>query len=141
MKLIISYQPANFQIPQLSESNFTEIGIRHPQNNYDVTSQYLVFKIAQFVELNRSYQHAKFHWPRLSGSNFTWAGGKHPSPDLTRSQMPSPYRVNLFMDDGFSTLLHIASANRAPSIRVSEHLAWREPNYKRLCQLSHPKAN
>ena len=31
MKLIISYQPAKFQILQLSESNFTEVGIRHPQ--------------------------------------------------------------------------------------------------------------
>ena len=31
VKLIISYQPAKFQIPQLSESNFTEVGIRHPR--------------------------------------------------------------------------------------------------------------
>ena len=31
VKLIISHQPAMFQIPQLSESNYTEIGIRHPQ--------------------------------------------------------------------------------------------------------------
>ena len=30
VKLIISYQPAKFEIPQLSESNLTEIGIRHP---------------------------------------------------------------------------------------------------------------
>ena len=30
-KLIIMYQPAKFQIPQLSESNFTEVGIRHPK--------------------------------------------------------------------------------------------------------------
>ena len=72
VKLVISYQPAMFQIPQLSESNFTEVGIRHHKNPYDVhdvTSQYLVFKIAYFVELDRSYQPAKFHWPRLSGSN------------------------------------------------------------------------
>ena len=31
VKLIISYEPAKFQIPQLSESNFTEIGIRNPK--------------------------------------------------------------------------------------------------------------
>ena len=31
VKLVISYQPAKFQIPQLSESNFTEVGIRHPK--------------------------------------------------------------------------------------------------------------
>ena len=41
VKLIISYQPAKFQIPQLSESNFTEAGIRHPKKplgrHYDVT--------------------------------------------------------------------------------------------------------
>ena len=36
VKLIISYQPAKFQIPQLSESNFTEVGIRHPKDHYDV---------------------------------------------------------------------------------------------------------
>ena len=30
-KLIISCQPAKFQIPQLSESNFTEVGMRHPK--------------------------------------------------------------------------------------------------------------
>ena len=80
MKLIISYQAAKFHIPPLSESNFTEVAIRHPKKplrrHYDVTSQYLVSKI--FVELNESYQPAKFHWPRLSGSNFTRAGGKHP---------------------------------------------------------------
>ena len=64
MKLIISYQPAEFQIPQLSESNFTEVGIRHPKKqllrHYDITSQYLVFKSAHFVELHRSYQPANF---------------------------------------------------------------------------------
>ena len=53
--------------------------MRHPKNNYfDVTSQYLVFKILHFVELNRSYQPGEFHWPRLPGSNFTRFGGKHP---------------------------------------------------------------
>ena len=31
--------------------------------SYDVTSQYLAFKIAHFVELNRGYQPAKFRWP------------------------------------------------------------------------------
>ena len=30
-ELIISYQSAKFQISQLSESNFTEVFIRHPQ--------------------------------------------------------------------------------------------------------------
>ena len=96
MKLLISYQAAKFQIPQLSESNFKEVSIRHPKNHCDVTSQYLVFKIAHFVELNRSYQLAKFHWPRLCRSNFTRAGGKHspPPPDLHALKKPSPYRVN-----------------------------------------------
>ena len=36
MKLIINYQPAKFQIPQLSEANCTEVGIRHPKKHYDV---------------------------------------------------------------------------------------------------------
>ena len=45
-----------------------------------VTSQYLVLKIAHFIELNGSYQPAKVRWPELSGSNFTRGGGKHP-PD------------------------------------------------------------
>ena len=65
VKLIISCQHAKFQIPQLSESNFTEVGIRHRKKplwrHYDVTSQYLVFEMAHFVELNRTYQPAKFH--------------------------------------------------------------------------------
>ena len=68
--LVISYQSANFQIPQLSESNFTEVFYKTPQKplwrHCDVTSQYLSFKIAHFVELNRRYQPAIFHWPRLS---------------------------------------------------------------------------
>ena len=34
--MIISYQPAKFQIPQLSELNFTEVSIRHLQKHYDV---------------------------------------------------------------------------------------------------------
>ena len=29
VKLVISYQPAKFQMPQLSDSNFKEVGIRH----------------------------------------------------------------------------------------------------------------
>ena len=36
MKLIISYQAAKFQISQSAESNLTEVGVRHPKNNYDV---------------------------------------------------------------------------------------------------------
>ena len=28
---MISYKPAKFQTPQLSEPNFTEVGIRHPK--------------------------------------------------------------------------------------------------------------
>ena len=95
VKLDISYQPAKFQIPQLSESNFTKVLKRNPQNNYDVTSQYLVFKIAHSVGPNRRHQPAKFHLPRLSASNFTRAGGKHPLR-LTRSQKPSPYRVKQY---------------------------------------------
>ena len=31
VQLNISYQPAKFQIPQLSESNFTEVFKRHPK--------------------------------------------------------------------------------------------------------------
>ena len=31
VKLVISYQPAKFQTPQLFESNFTEVFIRHPK--------------------------------------------------------------------------------------------------------------
>ena len=62
--------------------------------HYDVTTQYLVFNIAHFVEVNRSYHLAKFHWLRLSGSDFTRAGGKHSSPDLHALKKPSsPYRV------------------------------------------------
>ena len=53
VKLIISYQRAKFQIPELSESNFTEVGIRTPETI--IMSQYLVSKAAHFVELNRSY--------------------------------------------------------------------------------------
>ena len=40
VKQIISYQPAKFQIPQLSESNFKEVGIRHPQIYYDVIERH-----------------------------------------------------------------------------------------------------
>ena len=62
------------------------VGIRHTKEGlwryYDFPSEYLVFKIAQLVKLNRSYQLAKFHWSGLSGANCTRAGGKHPSPDL-----------------------------------------------------------
>ena len=57
-------------------------------------SQYLVFKIRHFVELDRSYQLAKFHRPRLSGSSFMRAGGKHPPSDLHALKKSSPYRVN-----------------------------------------------
>ena len=93
MNLLISYQSAKFQeVLQLSESNFTEVSIRHPKTplwrHYDVTSQYLVFKIAHFVELSRSYQPAKFHLPRLSVSNFMRAGGKHPPQTYTLSKSP-----------------------------------------------------
>ena len=56
-----------------------KILLRH----YDITSQYLAFKIAHFVELNRKYQPAK-----LSGSTFTRAGGKHPPPTYTLSKSP-----------------------------------------------------
>ena len=87
MKLIFSYQPAKFPIPQSFESNFTKVGIRYPQtiDTYDITLQYLVFKIAHFVEINGYYKPAKFHSPGLSGSNFKRSGGKHP-PRLTCSQ-------------------------------------------------------
>ena len=65
MKLVTGYQPAKFQISQLSESNYTEVGIGHLKtplwSHYDVTSLYLVFKIPHFVVHNTSYQPAKFH--------------------------------------------------------------------------------
>ena len=93
MKLVISYQPAKFQIPQLSELIFTEVFIRPLKNHYDFTSQYLVFKITHFVELNNRYQPAKFYWLRLSGSNFKRAGGNSPPPPppqtYTLSQAPA----------------------------------------------------
>ena len=70
-KISISCKPgyklltAKFQILQLFESNFTEVCLRHPKTqssrHYDVILQYLSFKIAHFVKLNRSYQPAKFH--------------------------------------------------------------------------------
>ena len=51
-----------------------------PKKHYDIImTQYLAFKIAHFVELDRGYHPVKFHWPRMPGSNFTRAGGKHPS--------------------------------------------------------------
>ena len=60
----------------------------------DVTSQYLVFKITHFVELNIRYQHVKVHWPKLSGSNFMRVGGKHPPPpNLQAFKKPNPYKV------------------------------------------------
>ena len=92
MKLVTCYQPAKFQISQLSESNFTEVFIRHPRKplrrHYDVTSRYLAFKIVHFVELNKRYQPARFHWSGWSGSNFTRAGGKHPPRLNTLSKSP-----------------------------------------------------
>ena len=101
VKLVISYQPAKFQIPQLSESNFTEVFIGHPKKpfwrHYDVTSQYLAFKIAKFMELNKRYQPSKCHWPRLSRSNFTRAGGKHPPPPKTYMLSKSPVLIGLRM--------------------------------------------
>ena len=88
MNLDISYQPAKFKIPQLSESNFTEVFKRHLKNHYDVIMTLLcnicLLKL-HIVELNRRHQPAKFHWPGLSGSHFTRDGGKHPLR-LTRSQ-------------------------------------------------------
>ena len=62
--------------------------------HYDVTSQYLAFKIAHFVELNKRYQPAEFYWPRLSGSNFMRAGGKHPLPQ-TYTLSKSPVLIGL----------------------------------------------
>ena len=63
VKLAISYQPAKFEITLLSESNFPDVFIRHPKKtlwrHYDITSQYLAFQIAHFVELDRRYQPVK----------------------------------------------------------------------------------
>ena len=71
VKIVTGYQPAKFQILQLSESNFTEVGIRHHKKplwrHYDVTSQYLVFEIVHFVDLTRRYHPGTFDWTRLSG--------------------------------------------------------------------------
>ena len=89
VNLFINYQSGNFQVIQLSESNF----IRHPKTpllrHYDVTSQYLVLKISHFVEHNRNYQSAKFHWPGLSGSNFMRAREKHQPLDLQTQKAQS----------------------------------------------------
>ena len=71
---MISYRPAKFPIPQLSESNFTEAGIRHPKHTITTSlQQYLVFILENLIKVN--YQPAKFHWPRLSRSNFTRGRG------------------------------------------------------------------
>ena len=72
-----AHRLSKFQIPQLSESNFTKVGIRHPKKIGTSFDKILIFKIAHFIERNRSYQPARFHWPMFSGSNFT---------RLTRSQ-------------------------------------------------------
>ena len=110
---LISYQSAKFQVFQLSESNFTEVSIRHLKTplwrHYDVTSQYLVLKIAHFVEISRRYHLAKFHWPTLSGSNFMRAGGKH-------SPLP-PFRL---------TDLH---ALRNPVLVDCKRLIWETSDY------------
>ena len=97
MKLITGYQPAKFQFPQLSELNSTRGFYTTPlKSHYDVTLQYLDFKIAHFVELNRSYQHAEFHWPRLCGSNFMDGWWKTPLPRLTRSQKAQSLKGKTF---------------------------------------------
>ena len=71
----------------------------HPKKpsccHYDITSQYLVFKIAHFVELNGSYQPAKLHWPRLSGSHFTRGGGTPPPPPPNLHALKSPVIIGL----------------------------------------------
>ena len=56
MNLDIGYQPAKFQIPELSESNFTGVFKRHPQKtimtslSLHVTSRYLALLLIIFYE-------------------------------------------------------------------------------------------
>ena len=87
--MIISYQPAKFQIPQLSELNFTEVGIRHFQKHYDVimTSlhNYLVFKIVHFIEVNKSCLVAKVHCLAFL-DQILWGLVENTPPRLTCSQ-------------------------------------------------------
>ena len=96
MNLPINYQSTKFQVLQLSESNFTEVSIRHPKHDYDVIMTSFHnnwFQNCTFVEHSRSYQPAKFHWPRMSGSNFMRAGGKCPPQTYMLSKKPGPCRV------------------------------------------------
>ena len=93
---MISYRPAKLPIPQLSESNCTEAGIRHSKHTITTSlQQYLVFILENLIKVN--YQAAKFHWPRLSGSNFTRGGGgggvENTPTDLYSLKNPSTYRV------------------------------------------------
>ena len=87
LKLIISYQTAKFQIPESFESNFIKVSIRKKpkktiSGHYDVTSQYLIFKIAHFVELNRNYQPAKFYWSRCRDQLLRGVVENSPPSDL-----------------------------------------------------------
>ena len=90
---------------------------RDYKNTYDITSQYLAFKIPHYVEFNRKYQPGKFHWPSLSGSNFMSAGEKHPPPppppppppDLQALKKPSPYRVKALSYE--SNLYYLCSSS------------------------------
>ena len=101
VKLVISYQPAKFQILLLSQSKFTEVFIGHSKvplwRHYDVTSQYLHFKISHFVKRNQRYQLAKFIG--LSWLDQVLRGlvenTPHPlpHPDLQALKKPSSERV------------------------------------------------
>ena len=94
VKLIISYQPAKFQIPQLSEL-FTEDGIRHPKNHYDVimtslqniwfSKLHILWNLIEAISLPNFIVWIKFYegW---------W---KHPLSDLHAHKKPRPYRTNL----------------------------------------------
>ena len=85
--------------------------------HFDVSSQYLTFRISHVVELNRRYQSTNTHLPMLSGSNFTRAGGKHPAlpppphSDLQALKKPSPYRVKLKFGAGSNFWLLISNRN------------------------------
>ena len=86
MKLYISYQPAKFQISQLSESNFTEVFIRHPKRYYDVSMTSLnniwFSKLHIFQNLIEDISLPSFIGLGCVDQILQRADEKHPTPDL-----------------------------------------------------------
>ena len=107
LKLVIRHQPAKFQMPQLSESNCTEVFIGHPKNllwrHYDVSSEYLAFKIAYLVELNKKYKPLKdFIGVGCLDKILQGLVESTPCPDLHALKKPSPYKVNIQFPESFN---------------------------------------